>query len=130
MTQNIPSLWPNDIAISNNNLRAPVTILRQQATFLGEQTQNLVVAEVNSENRDGTFWYGFNLVAPALGNYRYRLFSIIHSINFYPIEIDFFGVDGLIKVSSEQEFIESLKTIFASEKTKQVVQALMAQSQV
>ncbi|MBI1927487.1 hypothetical protein HYR99_25005 [Candidatus Poribacteria bacterium] len=128
MAQNIPNLWPDDIAISNN-LRAPVTILRQQATLLGEKTQNLVVAEVSSENRNGSFWYGFNLVAPALGNYRFRLFSIIHNIDFYPVEIDFFAVDGIVKVESEKAFLEELRKLLSSEETKRIIRALIAQSQ-
>jgi len=37
-------LWPKDIG--NTNLRAPVSILREQASLLGEKTQNLVKADV------------------------------------------------------------------------------------
>ena len=37
------SLWPDNIGISNREM-APVSILREQATFLGQKTQNLVIA--------------------------------------------------------------------------------------
>ena len=49
MAHNIPDLWPDDIAVTS--LQVPVTILRQQATLLGEKTKNLVEGEVSSTPR-------------------------------------------------------------------------------
>ncbi len=133
MATNLPDLWPDDIAVTND-LKSPVTILRQQAALLGEKTQNLVEAEVSSQVTPGSpsegsyFTHQFSLVAPALDNYKFRLFYIRHLIDFYPIRIWKEGAKE-IQVGSEQEFIETLREIFSSEETKRVIRALIAQSQ-
>jgi hypothetical protein len=124
---NVPDLWPSDITTITTV--APVTMLRQQASRLNEKTKHVVEADVYSENRDGAFWHGFHLVAVALDNYKFRLFSIVHGIDFYPLEIDFFGCDEPIKVSSESDFIEALRKIFSSKDTKRVLHSLISQSQ-
>ena len=128
MRQSIPDLWPDDITVSTPT--APVTILRQQAARLGQRTKNLVEAEVRSQpskKRGDHFEHGFYLVAPALDNYQFLLFSIDHPIDFYPITITI--RKGFIEVDSEQKFAEELKKIFATEGTKRVISALISQSQ-
>ncbi len=39
-------LWPNDFKI--DDIKAPVTLLREQASLLGQKTQNIVEAQVRS----------------------------------------------------------------------------------
>ena len=88
------SLWPEDIAITEGQV-PPVAILKEQGSLLGQRTKNLVTGRVTTDQEAGTeedrgsrhaFRYGFDLVAPALG-YRYRLFSISHGVDFYPLTI-------------------------------------------
>ena len=84
------NLWPEDIAVTD--AVAPVSILKEQASLLGNRTRNLVEGSVSrridiDSFGDDSFWYEFDLVAPALNRYQYRLFSIKHSINFYPLTI-------------------------------------------
>ncbi|MCZ6675995.1 MAG: hypothetical protein O7E52_01970 [Candidatus Poribacteria bacterium] len=131
MAQNIPDLWPDDIAVTND-LKPPVAILRQQAALLGEKTQNLVEAEISSSSIGSGFRHHFNLVVPALDNYRFRLFYITHPISLYPINISVSSPgkdDTVIEVKSEDEFTKALRGIFSSEETKRIIQALIAQSQ-
>ena len=136
MAQSIPNLWPDDIAVSND-LKTPVTILRQQATLLGEKTQNLVVAEVSTTVEElsaggNRFMHRFNVVAPALGNYRFCIFRVEHTIDFYPIKISVYSPkkgQPDITVKSEGEFAQALKEIFSSEEARRVIHALIAQSQ-
>ncbi len=79
-------LWPDQLDAFN--LKAPVAILREQATLLGQKTKNLVQAEVeNGTNVNGDFTYHFFIVAPTLNNYHYRLFTIEHKITLYPVQI-------------------------------------------
>lgn len=138
MEQIIEDLWPKDMGVSN--VITPVSVLREQAVLLGKKTRNLVQAEVSSRpalvqmgKKSGEgFIHRFVLVAPAL-NYRYLLFVITHDIALYPLylymkDIEDTGDTGL-KVTSIEEFKDRLKDIFASDKTKQVIQALIAQSQ-
>src|SRR5208337_586176 len=80
-------LWPKEL--STVDQRSPLTILKEQASLLGEKTQNIVIAVLENcdmfENydllmaltmRDYPFKYVFMLTCPALSNYRFRLFSI------------------------------------------------------
>ena len=38
------NLWPDDITVMGK--KAPVTILREQASMLGEKTKNIVIGQV------------------------------------------------------------------------------------
>lgn len=80
-------LWPDEL--DDATVRAPVTLLREQAVLLGKKTSNLIEAEVElGSNVDGNFTYHFFIVAPTLNNYHYRLFSVEHTIALYPVLID------------------------------------------
>lgn len=146
------SFWPADI--SQTTAKAPVTILKEQASFLGSQTKNTVEAkvEVNSVYTGGTqFAYDFKIVAPALG-FSYDFFFIIHSVELYPVffklddevekevklahgkgtpeksaEIMWFKFGQPVFAKSEEEFKDILKTILNSGKSKRVIRGIIAQ---
>src|SRR6185436_9770992 len=129
------NLWPDDIAVTD--AVAPVSLLKEQASLLGERTKNLVEGRVTPGLGKGAafliagrFNYDFDLVAPALNNYRYHLFSISHGVELYPLTIS--GTEALdsedIQVNNEEEFLNELKRIFSFEKTKRIISSLIAQS--
>jgi hypothetical protein len=140
-------LWPEDIGPISE--KAPVNILREQASFLGQKTNNLIEAEVRqhevSPSRDKEFIkefiYDFLIVVPPLDNYRYKLFRISHKISLYPVKInvdedilpdinptyereDTF--EPAILAKSEDDFLAILKEIFNSTKTRRVIGALLS----
>ena len=96
-------LWPE--VMENTEVRAPVTILKEQAALLGNKTKNLVIAQVSKpidllvqveeriknnslgSSKGKTLYHSFYLVAPALNNYQYELFTIANDINLYPVTI-------------------------------------------
>ena len=141
-------LWPKEL--STVDQRSPLTILKEQASLLGEKTQNIVIAVLANYDMFGPllrgnypFKYGFVLTCPALGNYRFRLFSIGYGINMYPVCFDLDsdvageiiedthvepGEDETFQASNEEEFIEILKRIFSSRKALQVIRALLSQA--
>ncbi|MDX2043592.1 MAG: hypothetical protein SF097_20410 [Acidobacteriota bacterium] len=124
------NLWPQDLFTTVDVQRTPLAILREQAAILGDNARNLIEARVVTTTdyfltRD--FLQTFNLVSPVLSNYTYQLFQVQHPIEGYPLVVSF--EDSQKKIDSEDEFIEELKTIFASEKTRRVIQAMIAQSQ-
>jgi len=138
-------LWPDNIG--EVKVKSPVTILREQASLLGQKTKNIVQAEVVDAHRTEAFIYGFLIVGPALGNYRFRLLMIRHDISLYPVLIDVeekileeIGAKlrtepdeddpekYWIVADDEEEFVESLKAIFGAQKTKRVIAALLSQS--
>lgn len=119
-------LWPTNISVLPD-LRTPVSILREQASLLGEKTSNLVEGEVRSQgDKNSQFVHTFFLIAPALDNYRYPLFTVTHKVELYPLSINFSNVG--VHVNQEEDFIEQLKKIFSDERTMKVIQALIAQS--
>ncbi len=129
METQVRDFWPANLAIID--VLAPVGILREQAALLGQKTKNLVEAEVTtSTHHDGTIMLQFYLVVPAMDHYRYRLFSVNHGAELYPLDIYFGSGPGpFSKAANEQDFISQLKNILSSEKTKRVVGSLLAQVQ-
>jgi hypothetical protein len=154
-------LWPLDITVVD--ARAPVVVLREQASFLGERTRNIVQADVLSisdshgrSRHQGNFGYIFSIVAPALGNYRFSLFEAWHGVGFYPVRIvvdsdiakeipnttadnevnaqdkDLFAQDEEQPVAvaqNEEQLVKILGDIFRAKKTRQVIAAILSQSE-
>ncbi len=123
-------LWPDDIG--HSDLVAPVAIMRQQASFLGRKTQNLVrgniVSTFNQSNENLVHY--FFMVAPALQEYRYKLFTVRHKISFYPLFLYSERTDGKeVEVANQDEFLETLKAEFNSEKARSVIESMIAQSE-
>ncbi|MBL8205930.1 MAG: hypothetical protein JNM09_16970 [Blastocatellia bacterium] len=122
-------LWPTSIDIDKlPDITTPISILKEQASLLGQKTKNIVEAEVKSTDAgNGRISVSFNLVAPALNKYRYQLFQITHhGIELYPVGLSF--SNRSYTANSPEQFIEHLKKILADEKTKSVIQSLIAQS--
>ena len=136
-------LWPTDI--SHSRMRAPVTILREQALLLDEKTKGVVKASVkrivsDSESNitdNDIFKYEFFIIAPPIADFHYRLFTISHGIELYPISVAFDNYsrhdfadneNEKRQINSETDFIDALRTIFSSKKTKKVIHAMLAQS--
>jgi hypothetical protein len=134
-------LWPNDLGTVTT--KSPVSILKEQASLLGARTKNLVKGAVAGAHNSlvggfpNTFCYAFGIVGPALDNYTYRLFTIGYDENLYPVhfllddsvarELGVKREDGLV-ASDEQEFQQSLIRIFASQKSRQVIHAILSHS--
>ena len=78
-------LWPEDI--TQVSIKAPVTILKEQAEFLKKKTKGivdvLIVPSVKTQ-AGKEFIYGFDLVSPALNQIHYRLFTVAYDIHLYP----------------------------------------------
>src|SRR5271166_5255710 len=77
-------LWPK--AKFETDIVTPVSIMRRQAALLGEKTQQLLTAEVNTTAIGTQMTHSFRLVAPTLDNYRFELFSVVHKVDeLYPL---------------------------------------------
>ena len=138
------NLWPEDIAVTDRV--PPVSILKEQAALLGQRTKNLVEGRVRSGSSvyvGSDFNYSFELVAPALDNYRYELLRISHGVEFYPLRLfsdpreslsmvkQLFDPDAQSTgqtIENEGQFLKALEIIFSSEQTRKVIGSLIAQS--
>ena len=139
-------LWPEKIEYPV--IDAPVAILMRQAVALGKKTGNVVEGRVEqTRTHPDRFGYSFSIVGPLLGDYSYRLFTIAHGVELYPVEI---GAEPAIMVEiarktesqprekdhrgaaiaeTQDEFENILRAIFAASKTQNVVGAIIKQSQ-
>lgn len=144
------NLWPKDLDVED--IKAPSTILMDQGSKLSEITANVVhgmVLQDTSPADSEKFYYSFFLHSPALG-YKFKLFSISYSVGFYPVcfystdeEINMtlrrfsmgqpLGVPDdvvMIEALSEDSFIEVLRRIFQSERSKNIIKSIIAQVRV
>lgn len=138
MATAIDDLWPAEIAAPEGPV-PPITVLKQQASLLGQRTNNLVEAEVETETTapQGFLRHTFVLVAPALDFYRYELFVVEHHVtHMYPVTIKVTwgekeGPEAFLDIKAENEgqFKDGLKRVFADDETQKVIGALMAQSE-
>jgi len=132
------NLWSLDIAEVKVN--TPKEILDEQAYWLGQITKNLITAEVEVDDyalRKGIFDNNFYIVAPTLDNYRYRLFTVEHDMDIYPLKIDLDeklyqeigGTNGgtSIEIDNELQFKEILEKVFHAHRTKHIVGVLNSQ---
>ena len=115
----------------------PITILKEQASFLGEMTRNVLVGEVRTESgfvaktlssRD--FVHTLSIRAPAVQNYRYDLLKVGHNVApIYPAMVADLVEGTKAEVNSEEEFIGELERILRSEALRNVIGSLLTYSQ-
>jgi hypothetical protein len=75
---------------------------------------------------DGSFWVGFDLSSPALGEHNYRLFEVTYPPQFSPITVT--AGDGSQTAQTLGQFRTILEAVLRSARTRQVVEAIMAQA--
>jgi hypothetical protein len=119
-------LWPDFQAPEAVN--SPVFLLKEQAAQLGEKTKGLVLAGLRPASApDGSFWVGFDLYSPALGEYSYRLFEVTYPPQFFPVTLTS-TTEGTLTARNLEQFRTGLEQVLRSPRTKQVVEAIMAQA--
>lgn len=138
------TLWPEEIK-NSDSFDSPLAILKSQASQLGPLTKNVVKAEVRTQainplRQTSSMMFDFNLLAPLLENYRYKLFSTYFDIlESYPLKLyldkkimnELIGENeeadkNGILVFSQEEFLDWLKRIFNSNSTKNIINTLRA----
>jgi len=118
-------LWPDFQAPEAIN--SPVFLLKEQAAKLQQKTKGLVLAGLRPASApDGSFWVGFDLYSPALSQYTYRLFEVTYPPWLFPITLT--DTDGSREAGTLDHFKAQLEVVLRSPRTKQVVEAIMAQA--
>lgn len=123
MATQIADLWGG---FEPAEVRTPLSILRQQAALLGDKTNHLVEARVNTHTSGPYINHAFNLVVPALEDYTYQLFQMSHGIELYPVVLD--STHKYLKLENEEAFVGWLSSCLSSETTKRIIGNLMAQA--
>jgi hypothetical protein len=119
------NLWSDKIG--KISIIPPIAILKEQASFLGKMTKNIVEAQIGTNQEGENFLHVFTLVANALGPYRYHLFKVRHPLTLYPLRILFMG--SWFEVKDQEAFEQKLKEIFNSDETIKIINSILAQSQ-
>ncbi|MGH7171820.1 MAG: hypothetical protein ACRELG_16205 [Gemmataceae bacterium] len=139
----IPDLWPEDV--QPLTVLTPLAILRFQAGQLRQRTNGLLEAEVQSSERvDSRMQHSFDLIAPALNRYRYRLFTVDHEQQMvYPVRVDFPEQESVedpprggrsLKLpasdwaTTQDEFLKEIARILQSPRVRSVIHSLLARS--
>lgn len=118
-------LWPDFQAPEATH--SPVFLLKEQAAKLQQKTNGLVLAGLRPASApDGSFWVGFDLYSPALGEYTYHLFEVTYPPQFFPVTLT--TANGLQSAQTLEQFKTLLESVLRSPRTKQVVEAIMAQA--
>jgi len=113
------------------NLRTPIAILREQATLLGQATNNVLQGDV-SMGRDTfgpEFQISLSIVAPALDDYRIFLVRVTHELMLYPLTVFDLVNDAQYDCDDEETFRRALKQILSSQGTHRIIDSLLSQSQ-
>lgn len=116
-------LWPDFDASKIIN---PKTIIVEQANFLGDKTKNVITAEVRTGGNNNQIVHSFDIVAPAMNNYRFNLFNVKHGIMFYPLTLSHKNASRAIK--DEKSLIDEMARIFNLEETIKIISSLYSQS--
>lgn len=118
------SLW-GDIP-KGDNLKTPISILREQAAILGNATDNILVADVVPNTQRGEVTLHFYVTAPALDNYRVHLLQVKHDVGLYPLVIETDWME--YECSTEEIFMEDLGAVLSSQEVHRILNSLLAQS--
>jgi hypothetical protein len=142
------SLWPEDIG-TPSDIRAPITVLKEQASYLGAHTRNYIEGKVTTLMEDA-YWkdsqdvrFRFVIFASGL-SYQYSLFDVEYNLpSLYPVRIDILdsAVANEVRLSpesrhqgertrlanSEEELVEILEQIFGASRTKSIIKSILAQ---
>lgn len=130
MAETIPDLWPE---LEQSQVVPPIAILREQAAALGRKTNYLLEGRVETITVSGDrFAHSFYVVAPALGDYTYKLFTIEHGPDQYPVtapplETKRFMPRIVEKIESKTELLEYIRQVLNSDETKKIVGSLLNQ---
>lgn len=140
------NLWP--VKFEPSTLRAPKTILEEQAGFLAQITGGLVIAELSSASsldrirmspsRD--FAFRLDIVGPFLDNFRFNVLLLSHDVALYPVAVMLEEEVGKelgaaksygeyeIRAASPDELEATLETVLKSKRIDSVIGSIMSLS--
>ncbi|HUB11728.1 MAG TPA: hypothetical protein VMB34_07200 [Acetobacteraceae bacterium] len=111
-------------------LRTPLTILREQATALTEQTKGTLVGEATVLSQPSQMLsIGLSIRVLALNDDKYRILTYEQPVTMYPGSLTSNLGDGMIRiVKSEDEFVKELKRLLSSQEAQRLLTSLLVQA--
>jgi hypothetical protein len=122
------NLWGDLSALEK--IRTPKSILQEQAGYLSQVTEGMLVAKVDDDMAPigGTFRYDLDIHVPALNDYVYTLLSIRHPLELYPVQLSSNRPPKLINCADEQALQDAIESILSSSDVKKVLSRLLSQA--
>lgn len=120
------SLWGN--LASEPMPTPPITILKEQASALGEQTKHVLQGEVHLSRIGQFIGVRLDVVAPALDDYRMTVMEVRHGVETYPATVSsqFAGRD--VEAGDVATFRSAVKDVLSSTEVTRALRSLYAQS--
>ena len=103
----IPDLIPDEFG--QTDVIPPIRFLRAQQNNLPKKTNGIVEAFVTTSAHGTDFVHNFVLNVPSLDNYTYHVFTVKHSLQFYPLTVVMASSGQTRQCPNEASFIEILK---------------------
>ncbi len=107
-------------------IRTPLSILREQASALTQQTHGVLVGEAATKSEGDKLVVSLDVVVPGLNDYRYRVLTYRQPLEMYPGHFRDSG-DVMQIIGNETSFVEAVKGALSSQKVKNVLTSLLAQ---
>ena len=121
----------------DQTIRTPVIVMREQAILLEKKTNGILIGKVKTKlipfSKNGQVRFAsFDIVAPLLGNYSFRLLELNYDIiKIFPINIfPFQAHEAKEECQSIEEFEHALELILSDQETSTVISSLLAQSRL
>lgn len=103
----------------------PLALLKEQAQLLSQKTVGKLQAELVTFPVGASLQHNFEIVVPALGGYRFQLFSVSQTPEGFPLH-------GLVEgrrtaLRTESSFESWLRSVLSSDRTKKILANLLSQ---
>ena len=124
----VKSLWGE--LLTEDEVKPPITILKEQAAALAEVTKGVLTAEVSQSLFRGDFQLELRVIAPALSGYEYSMLHAKHRIDMYPVKVrpGWTYTEGEIECEDAEQLEAAIATILSSNHARRVVHSLLVQS--
>ncbi len=125
----VQDLW-GELPVTET-VRTPVTILREQAALLEKKTENILQGNIHIAASRDEFSVSFDIIAPSLDDYSYRVLTIDYPPIMYPLRVRekvTREAPVIWQCGDEERFTEVLGRILSHSQIRRVVTSLVAQS--
>lgn len=120
-----------DGVIEESTVKPPIAVLKELAISLEKITKGLLVGKIEqntySDESKDEFRLRFYITVPSLNNYRYEVFNITHSFEFYPLRLESSNGELSANDKTQEELEDTLKQVFSLHQVKKVINGLLSQ---
>jgi hypothetical protein len=108
-------------------VRTPLSILREQASALTQQTHGVLVGEAATRSEGDKLVVSLDIVVPGLNDYRYRVLTYRQPLEMYSGSIWDRGDLATKPIADETSFVAAVRAALSSQTVKNVLTSLLAQ---